>query len=46
MHLPSAVGLVLEGTLLFFVLGSDFLARYRIKLSIKPKEQPSKEQTA
>ncbi len=30
MHLPSAVGLVLEGTLLFFVLGSDFLARYRI----------------
>jgi general nucleoside transport system permease protein len=31
MHLPSSVGLVLEGTLLFFVLGSDFLARYRIK---------------
>jgi simple sugar transport system permease protein len=32
MHLPSSVGLVLEGTLLFFVLGSDFLSRYRIKL--------------
>jgi len=31
MHLPSSVGLVLEGTLLFFVLGSDFLSRYRIR---------------
>lgn len=31
MHLPSSVGLVLEGTLLFFVLGSDFLSRYRIQ---------------
>lgn len=30
MHLPSAVGLVLEGTLLFFVLGSDFFSRYRV----------------
>jgi hypothetical protein len=29
------VGLVLEGTLLFFVLGSDFLSRYRIRL--RPK---------
>lgn len=37
MHLPSAVGLVLEGTLLFFVLGSDSLARYRIRLSTKSK---------
>jgi simple sugar transport system permease protein len=44
LHLPSAVGLVLEGTLLFFVLGSDFLARYRIRLSTKSKQQPSKEQ--
>jgi simple sugar transport system permease protein len=35
MHLPSSVGLVLEGTLLFFVLGSDFLSRYRIRL--RPK---------
>jgi len=35
MHLPSSVGLVLEGTLLFFVLGSDFLSRYRIRLSPK-----------
>jgi general nucleoside transport system permease protein len=35
MHLPSSVGLVLEGTLLFFVLGSDFLSRYRIRLSRK-----------
>jgi ABC-type uncharacterized transport system permease subunit len=35
MHLPSSVGLVLEGTLLFFVLGSDFLSRYRIRLSTK-----------
>jgi simple sugar transport system permease protein len=35
MHLPSSVGLVLEGTLLFFVLGSDFLSRYRITL--RPK---------
>jgi simple sugar transport system permease protein len=33
MHLPSSVGLVLEGTLLFFVLGSDFLSRYRIKFT-------------
>ncbi len=31
MHLPSAVGLVLEATLLFFVLGSDFLSQYRIR---------------
>jgi simple sugar transport system permease protein len=33
MHLPSSVGLVLEGTLLFFVLGSDFLSRYRLRFS-------------
>ena len=32
MHLPSSVGLVLEGTLLFFVLGSDILSRYRVKM--------------
>jgi len=31
MHLPSAVGLVLEGTLLFFVLGSDVVSRYRVR---------------
>ena len=31
MHLPSSVGLVLEGTLLFFVLGSEFLSRYRLR---------------
>ena len=31
MHLPSAVGFVLEGTLLFFVLGSDFVSRYRVR---------------
>lgn len=30
MHLPSSVGLVLEATLLFFVLGSDILSQYRI----------------
>ncbi len=30
MHLPSSVGLVLEATLLFCVLGSDFLSQYRI----------------
>lgn len=30
MHLPSAVGLVLEATLLFFVLGSDFFSQYRV----------------
>jgi ABC-type uncharacterized transport system permease subunit len=46
MHLPSAVGLVLEGTLLFFVLGSDFLARYRIQLSRKSTERRSIEQKA
>jgi simple sugar transport system permease protein len=33
MHLPSSVGLVLEGTLLFFVLGSDLLSRYKLKFS-------------
>ena len=32
MHLPSSVGLVLEGTLLFFVLGSDMLSKYRVRL--------------
>jgi simple sugar transport system permease protein len=31
MHLPSAVGLVLEGTLLFCVLGSDLFSRYRLR---------------
>ena len=31
MHLPSSVGLVLEGTLLFLVLGSDFLSRFRLR---------------
>jgi general nucleoside transport system permease protein len=31
MHLPSSVGLVLQGALLFFVLGSDILTRYRIR---------------
>ena len=41
MHLPSSVGLVLEGTLLFFVLGSDFFSRYRIKLSTKSEVQRS-----
>jgi general nucleoside transport system permease protein len=35
MHLPSSVGLVLEGTLLFFVLGSDFLSRYRMRIRTK-----------
>jgi simple sugar transport system permease protein len=30
MRLPSSVGLVLEATLLFCVLGSDFLSQYRI----------------
>jgi len=30
MHLPSAVGLVLEATLLFLVLGSDFFSQCRI----------------
>ena len=30
MHLPSAVGLVLEATLLFCVLGSDFFSQYRL----------------
>jgi len=46
MHLPSAVGLVLEGTLLFFVLGSDFLARYRIKVSTKSRVSRSTEEKA
>jgi ABC-type uncharacterized transport system permease subunit len=32
MHLPSSVGLVLEGTLLFFVMGSDMLSKYRVRL--------------
>jgi simple sugar transport system permease protein len=32
MHLPSSVGLVLMGTLLFCVLGSEVLSRYRIAL--------------
>jgi general nucleoside transport system permease protein len=31
MHLPSSVGMVLEGTVLFFVLGSDFLSTYRLR---------------
>jgi len=31
MHLPSAVGLVLEGALLFCVLGSDLFSRYRLR---------------
>ena len=35
MHLPSSVGLVLEGTLLFFILGSDFLSKYRLRVLFK-----------
>jgi simple sugar transport system permease protein len=31
LHLPSSVGLVLEATLLFCVLGSDVLSRYRLR---------------
>ena len=43
MHLPSSVGLVLEGTLLFFILGSDFLSRYRLKLGPKMQVPHSNE---
>ena len=35
MHLPSSVGLVLEGTLLFFILGSDFISKYRLRIVSK-----------
>jgi simple sugar transport system permease protein len=31
LKLPSSVGLVLEGAILFFVMAGDFLARYRIR---------------
>lgn len=32
LKLPSSIGLVLEGAILFFVMAGDFLTRYRIRL--------------
>ncbi|MGI9415932.1 MAG: ABC transporter permease [Hyphomicrobiales bacterium] len=38
LNLPLAVTGVFQGLLLFFVLGSDVLVRYRIRLIAQPKE--------
>ncbi len=38
LNLPLAVTGVFQGLLLFFVLGSEVLVRYRIKLTATPKE--------
>ncbi len=38
LNLPLAVTGVFQGLLLFFVLGSDVLVRYRIRLVAQPKE--------
>ncbi len=38
LNLPLAVTGVFQGLLLFFVLGSDVLVRYRIRLISQPKE--------
>ena len=38
LNLPLAVTGVFQGLLLFFVLGSDVLVRYRVRLIAQPKE--------
>jgi ABC-type uncharacterized transport system permease subunit len=41
MGLPNAVTGLVQGMLLFFLLGSDFLARYRLRLVPTPTRQES-----
>ena len=38
MSVPSAVAQVVQGIILFFVLGSDFFLRYRVKFSFRDNE--------
>lgn len=40
MQLPAAVGLVLQGIILLFVLGSDVFTRYRLRI-IRPESSES-----
>ena len=42
LNVPAAVAGVVQGVILFFVLGSDFFLRYRIRL--RGKEGAQKEQ--
>jgi simple sugar transport system permease protein len=38
--IPAAVAYMLQGTILFFVLGGDFFTRYRICLVARPRRRP------
>lgn len=43
MNVPSAVASVVEGTVLFFVLGSEFFLQYKVNLAGKPGKSAGKE---
>ncbi|QAT44052.1 ABC transporter permease [Aminipila luticellarii] len=43
MNVPSAVASVVEGTILFFVLGSEFFLQYRVNLAGKTDRRSKKE---
>ncbi|WP_330586843.1 hypothetical protein [Aminipila terrae] len=43
MNVPSAVASVVEGTILFFVLGSEFFLQYKVGFSGKRGPQAEKE---
>lgn len=38
MQLPAAVALILQGAILFFMLGGELFARYRLRLEWRPAE--------
>jgi ABC-type uncharacterized transport system permease subunit len=38
MQLPAAVALILQGAILFFMLGGELFTRYRLRLGWKPAE--------
>jgi len=38
MQLPAAVALILQGAILFFMLGGELFTRYRLRLEWRPAE--------
>ena len=42
LQIPASISLVLQGIIIFFVLGSEFFIRYRIVLGTKEKESEGK----
>ncbi|QIB68416.1 ABC transporter permease [Aminipila butyrica] len=43
MNVPSAVASVVEGTVLFFVLGSEFFLQYKVNIAGRPGKTTEKE---